>query len=102
MLRLLVLILLLANGGYYAWSHGHLREWGLAPVQEGEPQRMGQQHPGIARRILDTCRPQPRQGRPQRLGSGHPSISASFSAWSCAISASMISSRSPPMICVRA
>ncbi|EJE51816.1 hypothetical protein PMI14_03512 [Acidovorax sp. CF316] len=43
MLRLLILILLLANGGYFAWSHGHLREWGLAPVQEGEPQRMGQQ-----------------------------------------------------------
>ncbi|MES2613214.1 MAG: SPOR domain-containing protein [Pseudomonadota bacterium] len=43
MLRLAVLILLLANGGYYAWSHGHLREWGFAPVQEGEPQRMNQQ-----------------------------------------------------------
>ena len=43
MLRLLILILLLANGGYYAWSHGHLREWGFAPVQEGEPQRMNQQ-----------------------------------------------------------
>ena len=43
MLRLLILILLLANGGYYAWSQGHLREWGFAPVQEGEPQRMGQQ-----------------------------------------------------------
>lgn len=43
MLRLAILILLLANGGYYAWSHGHLREWGFAPVQEGEPQRMQQQ-----------------------------------------------------------
>jgi hypothetical protein len=43
MLRLAILILLLANGGYYAWSHGYLREWGFAPVQEGEPQRMNQQ-----------------------------------------------------------
>lgn len=43
MLRLAILILLLANGGYYAWSQGYLREWGFAPVQEGEPQRMGQQ-----------------------------------------------------------
>ncbi len=43
MLRFVVLILLLANGGYYAWSQGHLRDWGFAPVQEGEPQRMNQQ-----------------------------------------------------------
>lgn len=43
MLRLLVLILLLANGAYFAWSQGLLRSWGLAPLQQSEPQRLGQQ-----------------------------------------------------------
>lgn len=43
MLRFLVLVLLLANAGYYAWSQGLLREWGLAPAQQAEPQRLEQQ-----------------------------------------------------------
>lgn len=43
MLRLIVLLLLLANGGYYAWSQGHLLPWGVGPVQQAEPQRVAQQ-----------------------------------------------------------
>jgi hypothetical protein len=43
MLRLLVLLLLLANGGYYAWSQGYLLPWGAGPVQQSEPQRLQQQ-----------------------------------------------------------
>lgn len=43
MLRLAVVLLLLANAGYYAWSQGLLRGWGLAPADESEPQRMEQQ-----------------------------------------------------------
>lgn len=43
MLRLIVLLLLLANGAYYAWSQGLLLPWGLGPTQQAEPQRMGQQ-----------------------------------------------------------
>lgn len=43
MLRLAVVLLLLANAGYYAWTQGLLREWGLAPVDESEPQRLQQQ-----------------------------------------------------------
>ena len=42
-MRALVLLLLLANGGYFAWSQGLLRDWGLAPRQQAEPQRMGEQ-----------------------------------------------------------
>lgn len=43
MLRLAVIALLLANAGYYAWSQGLLADWGYAPTQEAEPQRMAQQ-----------------------------------------------------------
>lgn len=46
MLRLIVLLLLLANGGFYAWSQGLLQAWGLGPAQQAEPQRLQQQiHP---------------------------------------------------------
>ena len=43
MLRLFVLILLLLNSLYFAWSHGFLSELGLAPEQQTEPRRLQQQ-----------------------------------------------------------
>jgi hypothetical protein len=43
MLRLTVLLLLLANGAYFAWSHGLLLAWGVGPTQQSEPQRLAQQ-----------------------------------------------------------
>ena len=43
MLRLLVLLLLLANGAYFAWSHDLLSSWGLGVPPQSEPQRMTQQ-----------------------------------------------------------
>lgn len=52
MLRFLVLVLLLANAGYFAWSQGLLQTWGLAPAQQGEPQRLQQQIQPEALRIL--------------------------------------------------
>jgi hypothetical protein len=52
MLRLLVLLLVLANAGYFAWSQGFLRDWGLAPVSTSEPQRLQQQIKPDAVRIL--------------------------------------------------
>ena len=46
MLRLVVLLLVLMNGVYFAWSQGLLRAYGFAPVQQSEPQRLAQQlHP---------------------------------------------------------
>jgi hypothetical protein len=52
MLRLLVLILLLANGLYYAWGHELLRSYGLGPAQQNEPQRLAQQMAPEAVRLL--------------------------------------------------
>jgi hypothetical protein len=43
MLRLIVLLLLLANAAFFAWSQGLLLAWGLGPTQQAEPQRVQQQ-----------------------------------------------------------
>ena len=52
MLRLIVLLLLLANGAFYAWSGGLLAAWGVAPVTQSEPQRLTQQIRPEALRLL--------------------------------------------------
>lgn len=52
MLRLLVLILILANGIYFAWSEGLLRPAGFAPAPQQEPQRLTQQVKPNALRVL--------------------------------------------------
>lgn len=52
MLRLLVLLLLLANAAFFAWSQGLLAPVGLAPVQQTEPQRIAQQIKPEAVRVL--------------------------------------------------
>ncbi len=43
MLRIALLILLLANAGYFAWSQGALTSLGWAPQQHNEPERLQQQ-----------------------------------------------------------
>jgi hypothetical protein len=40
MLRLIVVLLLLANGAYFAWTQGYLAMFGLAPLTQTEPARM--------------------------------------------------------------
>ena len=52
MLRLIVLLLVLANAGYYAWAHDMLASYGFAPVAQTEPQRLAQQIKPEALRIL--------------------------------------------------
>jgi hypothetical protein len=52
MLRLLVLILILANGLYFVWSDGWLRAYGYGPAAQSEPQRLSQQlHPEALRTL---------------------------------------------------
>jgi len=53
MLRLFVLLLVLANAGYYAFSQGLLAAYGLGPATQAEPQRMAQQIKPEALRILN-------------------------------------------------
>lgn len=55
MLRLLALVLLLANGLYYAWGHGLLRAYGLGPATQSEPQRLAQQMAPEAVRLLSAA-----------------------------------------------
>ena len=43
MLRIALLILLLANAGYFAWSQGALTSLGWAPQQHNEPEQLQQQ-----------------------------------------------------------
>ncbi len=43
MLRAFVLLLLLLNGGFYAWEQGWLLAYGLGPTPQREPHRLAQQ-----------------------------------------------------------
>jgi hypothetical protein len=52
MLRLMVILLLLANVAYYAWSQGQLAVLGLAPLAQTEPGRVAAQIKPDALRIL--------------------------------------------------
>lgn len=54
MLRFLVLLLLLANGAYFAWEAGHLAGLGLAPSNQTEPQRLPAQIKPEAIRLLNS------------------------------------------------
>jgi hypothetical protein len=54
MLRLFVLLLVLLNAAYYVWSHGMLRQYGWAPAEQSEPQRMAQQVRPEAVRVLQS------------------------------------------------
>ena len=52
MLRLFVLLLVLANGAYFAWSHGLLQRVGFAPEQQTEPERLSKQIKAGALQLL--------------------------------------------------
>ena len=52
MLRLIVLLLLLANAAYWSWSQGWLAPAGVGPAPQTEPQRVAQQIKPEAIRVL--------------------------------------------------
>lgn len=73
MLRLTVLLLVLANAGYYAWWHGLLAAYGFAPTSQSEPQRLAQQIKPEALRILT-----PAEAR--QLENAAPALSAAVAS----------------------
>ncbi len=64
MLRLFVLLIVLANGLYFAWTQGLLRELGFAPTQQSEPQRMQQQIRPDSLRLQGAGRDEPPASAP--------------------------------------
>ena len=73
MLRLAVIVLLLANAGYYAWSQGLLKDWGFAPEEQAEPQRMNQQ---IRPETLQILRVNPSRTAPSTSSQAAPAGAA--------------------------
>lgn len=53
MLRLVIILLVLANAGYFAWTQGVLAPLGLAPVEQSEPERLQAQIKPGALRLLN-------------------------------------------------
>ncbi len=55
MLRLFFLVLLLANGVYFAWSQGVFQDIGFAPASQAEPERVTQQIRPEALRVVSAA-----------------------------------------------
>ena len=71
MLRVLVVLLVLVNAAYFAWSHGLLAAYGAAPASPSEPQRLTQQIKPEQMRILGVdgiTQPQPQPLAPAPAG----------------------------------
>jgi hypothetical protein len=92
MLRLFVLLLVLANAGYYAFSHGLLTAYGFAPATQSEPQRVAQQIRPEALRVLT-----PTEAR--QLDSTPPS--APQSTTSATVSANTVANTSSAAECLQ-
>jgi hypothetical protein len=59
MLRWVIALLVLANAGFYAWTHGHLASQGFAPTEQREPERLQAQIRPEVMRLLNA--PEPKQ-----------------------------------------
>ncbi len=53
MLRWVIVLLVLANAGYFAWTQGYLDTLGMKPAEQREPQRLTQQVRPEALRLLN-------------------------------------------------
>ncbi|HXE22664.1 MAG TPA: hypothetical protein VN617_10100 [Rhodoferax sp.] len=78
-MRLLVLLLVLVNGVYFAWSHDLLRAAGFGPEQQSEPQRLAQQIKPQELRLLNTA-PGSRRAAPAAPAAAAPAVPASGAA----------------------
>lgn len=57
MLRWVITLLVLANAGFYAWTHGHLTTLGFAPSEQREPERLQAQIQPETMRLLNAPEP---------------------------------------------
>ena len=69
MLRLLALVLVLANAAYLAWSQSWLASYGFAPAVQAEPQRLAQQLRPEAMRLLTVVEARQLEGKPAATSS---------------------------------
>ena len=85
MLRLLVLLLALANVAYFAWSQGALAPLGMAPSVQTEPQRMATQIRPEAIRLLtaDEAQQIENSGTAARPANGASAAAAEAAAPEC-------------------
>lgn len=85
MLRLLVLLLALANVAYFAWSQGALAPLGMAPSVQTEPQRLATQIRPEAIRLLtaDEARQIENSGTAARPANGASAAAAEAAAPEC-------------------
>lgn len=59
-----MLVLLLANAGYYAWTQGLLARYGFAPAAQAEPGRLAQQIRPEAMRLVAPDEARKLEGKP--------------------------------------
>ena len=57
MLRWVIVLLVLANAGFYAWTQGHLTSLGFAPSEQREPERLQAQIRPEVMRLLNAPEP---------------------------------------------
>jgi hypothetical protein len=91
MLRVLVLLLALANAGYYAWSQGVLRDWGLGPGSSAEPQRLQQQIKPDAVRILPAS--EARRPAPPASAAASATVSAAALKTECLLAGPIVEAK---------
>lgn len=101
-MRALVLLLLLANGGYFAWSQGLLRDWGLAPRQQAESQRMGEQLRPELLRVLPAPGGRPTPAAAPAEAPAAPAAPAPAPAREAAEAAPSVAAHSTPGECLQA
>lgn len=106
MLRALVVLLVLVNAAYFAWSHGLLAAYGAAPASPSEPQRLTQQIKPEQMRILGVdgiTQPQPQPLAPAPTGTNAtPAVAPASLAASAAVALAVSDTAAAATQCLQA
>ena len=106
MLRALVVLLVLVNAAYFAWSHGLLAAYGAAPASPSEPQRLTQQIKPEQMRILGVdgiTQPQPQPLAPAPAGANAtPAVAPASLAASAAAAPAVLDTAAAATQCLQA